>query len=214
MTIPDKDLVQRTQAGCSESFRALVERHQRGVFNVLCRRLRNQADAEDVCQETFLRAWHGIARYSPSWEFSTWLYSIAVRASVDWLRKRREVLSADQLGETQPTPQRDIVDGAKGPQETVAGIEQARTLWSLADQVLSEDQRTALWLRYAEDRDVKDIGSVLARSSLAVRLLLMRARRKLASHITSETPASIAPHSASSAVQTAVVPLGGHRNDQ
>lgn len=147
-------------------------RHQRGVLNLLLRRLPTRADAEDVAQETFLMAWRGIERYDPSRRFTTWLYTIAVRASVDVLRRTRAHEAVDERDER-------LVDAGPDPAAWASSREEARALWALADRALSPDQRTALWLRYAEDADAAEIGRVLGRTALAVRLLLHRARRIL-----------------------------------
>jgi len=162
-----------------------VERHQRGVFSILRRRVRNPSDIDDVAQDVFLRAWRSIGSYSPRWAFRTWLYSIAVRASAD-LARRPSLPTAD-------TPYAESLTATNtGPADAFARREQAHALWALADEVLSDAQRTAIWLCYAESCDPREIGRILGRTPTAVRLLLMRARRTLAGAVTHRRTAGAA----------------------
>ena len=83
----DATLARRAAAGCGESFATLARRHQVPVVHYV-RRLagRGGADADDVAQEAFLRAWRRIGAYDPRWAFSTWLFTIARRT---WLNAAR-----------------------------------------------------------------------------------------------------------------------------
>src|SRR5213594_799363 len=79
----------RARQGDSEAFRALVERHSRGVFRLAYRMTGNEQDAEDVVQETFLRAYNGLSRFESRSGFGTWLHRIAANCSLDLIRSRR-----------------------------------------------------------------------------------------------------------------------------
>src|ERR1041385_4923363 len=79
----------RAQAGDSEAFRVLVERHSRSAFRLAYRMTGNQQDAEDVVQETFFRAYRQMASYDERASFGTWLYRIAANYSLDLMRARR-----------------------------------------------------------------------------------------------------------------------------
>lgn len=172
MSDVDATLCLKAQTGCRDSFRQLVERHQRGLFGLLRRRVSNPADIDDVAQDVFLRAWRSIGSYSPRWPFRTWLYSIAVRASIDLTRRYTLPNTDVAIAQAQASQ-------CSSPYEETARRDQARALWALAGEVLPAAQRTALWLRYAEDCEPHQIGKMLDRSATAVRLLLMRARRRL-----------------------------------
>src|SRR5256885_752496 len=76
-------------AGDGDGFRILVERYSRGVFRLAYRMTANEFDAEDVVQETFLRAHRQLTQYESRSSFSTWLYRIAANYSLDLLRSRR-----------------------------------------------------------------------------------------------------------------------------
>ncbi len=81
-------LAARARSGCLTSFTELVERFEGRLFNFLLRRTRSIADAEDLAQETFVRAWRAIGQYNPRWQFSTWLFTIAHRLAVTEYRRR------------------------------------------------------------------------------------------------------------------------------
>ena len=106
----------RARQGDNEAFRALVERHSHSVFRLAYRMTGNEEDAEDVVQESFLRAYKQLGRFESRAQFATWLYRIAANCSVDLMRarqarhdqSRRE--SVDAAGElpavNSPSPQR------------------------------------------------------------------------------------------------------------
>ena len=81
--------VERAQSGDGDAFRLLVEQHSRAVFRLAFRMTGNEQDAEDVVQETFLRAYRQLDKYEARASFSTWLYRIAANYSLDLIRMRK-----------------------------------------------------------------------------------------------------------------------------
>src|ERR1700676_331349 len=81
--------VERAQSGDSDAFRLLVEQHSRAVFRLAFRMTSNEQDAEDVVQETFLRAYRRIGNFDERASFGTWLYRITVNCSLDLVRARK-----------------------------------------------------------------------------------------------------------------------------
>src|ERR671922_2857663 len=79
----------RAQQGDSDAFRALVERHSRSAFRLAFRMTGNEQDAEDVVQESFLRAYKQLGRFESRANFGTWLYRIVANCSVDMMRTRQ-----------------------------------------------------------------------------------------------------------------------------
>src|SRR6059036_3920568 len=79
----------RARAGDADAFRALVERHSHAIFRLAYRMTGNEQDAEDVVQETFLRAYKQLSRFDARASFGTWVYRIASNYSLDLLRVRR-----------------------------------------------------------------------------------------------------------------------------
>ncbi len=173
--LPVAVLVRRAREGSLPAYELLVARFEGRLFNFLLRRTGSRDDAADLTQEAFLRAWQRIDHYDARWQFSTWLFTIARRAAATEMRRRARVRGAGGQG---TGPGDDAAD-SDGP-ERAAEREQGRLLWEMADRVLTPVQRTALWLRYAEDLSIPDIATVLGRTPLLVRVTLFRARRKLA----------------------------------
>ena len=181
-----EELAGRAQAGSLPCFVELVGRFEGRVFNFLLRRVRLAADAEDLTQETFLRAWQNIGRYRSKFRFSTWLFTIASRLAVDHHRSKRrdwtgvsaEIQEARAHRETPPADAHQDDGG----------------LWGLAATLLTSEQHSALWLRYAEDLTPKEIARVLGRTQIAVRVMLFRARETLAAHIGEKYPELLQQH--------------------
>src|SRR3989454_10379495 len=101
----------RARQGDSEAFRALVERHSRSVFRLAYRMTGNEQDAEDVVQESFLRAYRQLGRFESRANFGTWLYRIVANCSVDLMRTRQARQSHA------PVESLDEIDAAPVPAE-------------------------------------------------------------------------------------------------
>src|SRR5580658_5083444 len=89
MEVEAGSAVERARSGDSDAFRLLVEQHSRAVFRLAFRMTGNEQDAEDVVQETFLRAYRQLDKYEARASFSTWLYRIASNYSLDLIRMRK-----------------------------------------------------------------------------------------------------------------------------
>jgi RNA polymerase sigma-70 factor (ECF subfamily) len=170
--------------GCVECFEELVRRFQSPLLHYLIRRTGSRHDAEDLVQETFLLAHRNLGRYRSSWRFSTWLFTIASRLACSANRRNRPEISAGcRMPRTEDA----------GPLATVAENELRGTLWDAARQILDPDAFTALWLCYVESMPAGEIGRVLGRRANAVRILLHRARAKLALRLDQSENAGVVP---------------------
>src|SRR6202050_5984428 len=89
MEMTDASFVTRARAGDGDAVRVLVERHSRALFRVAFRMTGNQQDAEDVVQESFLRAYKQLGKFDERASFGTWLYRIAANCSLDLVRSRK-----------------------------------------------------------------------------------------------------------------------------
>jgi len=166
----NEDLAARAQHGCMPSFEELLRRFQVPLLHFL-RRAGPEYDAEDVLQETFLRAYSRLNRYRPQWRFSTWLFTIARRTSINYHRRPQPAADDDLM--------RRVVSPTAGPEQYLVDAESRQYLWSAAARILREEELTALWLHYVEAMPVAEIAAVLDRSSVAVKTMMFRARKKL-----------------------------------
>ena len=166
----DEQLACRAQQGCVASFEELVRRYQVPVVQFL-RRLGAGADAEDLFQETCVRAYRNLHRYRQRWRFATWMFTIARRVRINHARRRRPALDGEHL--------ESVPAGTPGPLEIAVQEEDRDRLWAAAARILSEEEMTAVWLHYVEDRSARETAAVLGRSWMAVKSMLFRARRRL-----------------------------------
>ena len=179
MEANDSGLVTRARRGDTDAFRVLVERHSRPLFRLAYRMTGNQQDAEDVVQESFLRAYKQLARFDERASFGTWLYRIAVNCSLDFVRsrKRRNELAAPadtemedpilSLPSHDPTPDRMALSG-----EVRDRVAEAMT-------ELSPSERTAFVLRHFEGMCIEDVSRVLGCQPGAAKHSVFRAVQKL-----------------------------------
>jgi RNA polymerase sigma-70 factor (ECF subfamily) len=177
-------------AGATAAFEELVARYERPLYGFLVVRVGNAADTEELVQEAFLRAWQKLDLYDSRWRFSTWLFTLAKRLGVSRARVLRPVaLPEETLGR--------LADDTD-PAVLAADREESSNVWKLAGRILSVEQRSALWLRYAEGLSNGEIGTILGKRTVSVRVLLFRAREALARAL-EETTARFAAREAASA---------------
>jgi len=162
-----EELARRAQRGCRASFAELVRRYAPRLQAFLCQRTSDYHDAEDLVQETFVKAYQNIERYRPSYKFSTWLFTIATRLAVSHGRKMRA-----RLRLIRPARHRSRWAEPAGPRE------RHEDLWLLARR-LTENQYRVLWLKYGQEMSIKEIAQIMHRSQVSVKVLLYRARISL-----------------------------------
>ncbi len=178
---PDEILVQRVQRGDQVAFELLVMKYQRRIFRLIMRFIRDPSQAEDVAQETFLRAYRAIAQFRGDSQFYTWLYRIAVNTAKKALAEgARELSLRDQPGETDETSAHDAqLSDMETPEAVLAGRQVARTVNDAMDG-LPEDLRTAIALREIEGMSYEDIAQVMSCPVGTVRSRIFRAREAIA----------------------------------
>lgn len=179
MEATDAAEVARARDGDNDAFRALVERHSRSVFRVAYRMTGNEHDAEEVVQETFLRAYKQLRRFESRANFGTWIYRIAVNCSVDLLRTRMR-------HDDRRAP--ELADGSD-PLTAIASEDPDPDRLLLSAQVqdqlrqafggLSRLERAAFTLRHFEGRSIEEIGRALGLKTNATKHSIFRAVRKL-----------------------------------
>jgi RNA polymerase sigma-70 factor (ECF subfamily) len=151
------------------AFRAFYQQHARAVWSYLCRVLGNPSQADDVLQETFCRFLTAPVAHLDESEQRAYVFRIAGNLAVDqWRRKRREQTAMEQVDRPATT--------VAGGQSTALGFDMSRTFGELKPQ-----ERALLWLAYVEESRHDEIAASLGLAPKSIRVLLFRARRKLAS---------------------------------
>ncbi len=166
----DEELALRAQAGCAQSFEELVRRYQVPTLHFL-QRLGAGGEAEDLLQETFVRAYRNLGQYRPKWRFVTWLFTIARRVRLNHQRR--------QIPEARGEAVEGMASPGPGPPELAAAAEDRQRLWDLAARILSHEECSALWLFYVEEMSAREIAAVLERSWVSIKTMLFRARRRM-----------------------------------
>lgn len=167
----------QARAGNREAFRTLVERHSRAVFRVAYRVTGNDADAEDVVQETFLKAYNELGRFEARSGFGTWLHRIAANCAIDLLRKRPRQTVSHQDDDAAPLVERLATTDA-GPDRLAQGRE-LRDHLEVAMADLTPLERAAFTLRHLEQQPIETIAAMLGQSAAATRHSIFRAVAKM-----------------------------------
>lgn len=176
---PDAQLMLRVRDGEMACFGLLLERHRGPVINFLYRMTQNQAVAEELAQEVFLRVYRSRATYEPTAKFTTWLYRITTHLALNWLRDKKNERRQESLDD-------EIVDGApRQVEDRSANVEQSM-LWQVkldeirqAIESLPGKQRAAVLMHKYEEMGYAQIAGVLNCSESAVKSLLFRAYETL-----------------------------------
>jgi RNA polymerase sigma-70 factor (ECF subfamily) len=155
-------------SGSIEDFEQLVHAYEARIYGFLRRHLGNAHDAQDITQETFVRAWRGIHRFDPARDFTIWIFVIARRAAANHFRARR--------------PHEKLPDDLAADAHAPGAADEAAALWSAAKK-LKPAHYEALWLRYAEDFSVAETARVMGLTTIHVKVILHRARKELARYL-------------------------------
>jgi RNA polymerase sigma-70 factor (ECF subfamily) len=180
----DQDVVLEARDGRQAAYRELVRRYERPIFSLIYRMVRNREQAEDLSQETFVKALNAIASYRPEYKFSSWIFKIANNVAIDHLRRRElDTLSLDgsphaltpeaiqasalQLGDRQETALEELEAKELGGEieRAIAG--------------LRPEYRTCILLRHVEGRPYEEIATMLDLPLGTVKTYIHRARGEL-----------------------------------
>lgn len=169
----DAQLMLRVRAGDEACFAGLLARHRNGVVAFIYRMVRNQAVAEDLAQEVFLRVYRSRHTYEPTAKFTTWLYRIATHLTLNWIRDHQKDSKAEpvegnvSLGDPAPTAEQALVNESR--------LQEVRR----AIAALPEKQRAAVLMHKYQEMDYSQIARSLNCSTSAVKSLLFRAYETL-----------------------------------
>jgi len=186
----DTELVQRAKAGELDAFEVLTSRHEQRVYSLAMRMMRQEQDAEDVTQQTFLSALEGLSSFRGDASFSTWLLRIASHAALKVIRKRKglETVSLEAATEESegfdhiPHPEY-IADWRQSPEQLVERHETQRLLDEALDR-LDEKHRLVFLLRDVEGFSIRETAEALGLSEANTKVRLLRARLQLREQLT------------------------------
>lgn len=188
--IADAELVNRAKAGDLDAFETLTTRYEQRVFSLAMRMLRQEQDAEDVTQQTFLSALENLSGFRGEASFATWLFRIATHAALKVIRKHKGLKTVSLEEATEETGQVDsiphpefIADWRHSPAQLV----QKREIQRLLDEALAqldEKHRLVFLLRDVEGFSVKETADALGLTEANTKVRLLRARLQLREQLT------------------------------
>src|SRR6185503_14081491 len=182
--LTDQEVVLRARSGQESAYRELIRRYERPIFALLFRMVRDRELAEDLSQETFVKALNAIESYRPEYKFSSWIFKIANNAAIDHLRRRElDTLSLDGAPHA-ATPEEieatALQVGDKG--ETPLEELEARELGSAIERAIAQlrpEYRACILLRHVEGLAYEEIAQSLDLPLGTVKTYIHRARHEL-----------------------------------
>ena len=178
----DLVLVERVQAGDQQAFGLLVAKYQRKLLRLVSRLVRDPAEAEDVAQEAFIKAYRALPSFRGESAFYTWLYRIGVNTAKNWLiahRRRAPTTTEMDNMEAEAYGETDLLRDVDTPERLMMSRQIADTVnAAMAD--LPEELRTAVTLREIEGLSYEEIAQVMDCPIGTVRSRIFRAREAIA----------------------------------
>ncbi|HEY2923856.1 MAG TPA: sigma-70 family RNA polymerase sigma factor [Candidatus Eisenbacteria bacterium] len=173
----DEELVRKSKEDDERAFGELVSRYESKIYSLALRMVRNPEDAEDVLQDTFLRAYRGIKSFQGASTFSTWIYRITANSALMRLRKKQLPTVSIENADERETPV-SIVDWTPGPVEQLLNKELQHEM-DEAIEALPPEFRQVFVLRDVEEMSNAEVAEILDLSVAAVKSRLHRARIKV-----------------------------------
>jgi RNA polymerase sigma-70 factor (ECF subfamily) len=183
-TLTDQEVVLRARSGQEAAYRELIRRYERPVFALLFRMVRDRELAEDLAQETFVKALNAIDSYRPEFKFSSWIFKIGNNAAIDHLRRRElDTLSLDgsphaETPEAMQATALQIGARQESPLDTVEAKELGTAI-EAAIGSLRPEYRSCILLRHVEGRAYEEIAEMLNLPLGTVKTYIHRARNEL-----------------------------------
>ncbi|MFK7911439.1 MAG: RNA polymerase sigma factor [Akkermansiaceae bacterium] len=176
MELEDEVLVSRSQHGDTAAFECLVRRYQPRIQRFLENQISNSEDAKDMTQQTFIKAYSSLSRFRNGRHFSPWIFTIARRQSIDYLRVKGAAKNdSSRYGV-------EHLETDDDPGKLLASAEHCQQIWKWVRSLVDQRSYHVLWLKVQEGMQVKEISEVVGISQSNVKVLLCRARKTLVAH--------------------------------
>nr|MBC7612838.1 sigma-70 family RNA polymerase sigma factor [Pseudopedobacter sp.] len=171
----DIEIIDTVLAGNQSAYAELVKRNQRYVFTLALRFTRSREDAEEVAQDTFVKAYRSISSYQRTAKFSTWLYTIVYNTAMTYLRKKRlDTSSIDDKGNLIQ------LESYGSMSENLSVERKSRSFYvNKAIENLLPDDATIINLFYQGEQSLEEIAKVMGMEANTVKVKLHRARQRL-----------------------------------
>ena len=168
-TAEESALVNAAKDGDARAFEGLIRIHTSRIYNYIFQMTRHRQDAEDLCQQTFIKAYNALGRFDPDRPMICWLLTIARRTALNHFRgaKAWSEIPFDAASNDAP------------PDREIERQDDVGKLWDQARKILSSRDFEVLWLRVSEDMDLDDIAEATGLTTTHVKVIVHRARQQL-----------------------------------
>jgi RNA polymerase sigma-70 factor (ECF subfamily) len=168
-TSADAPLIADCLRGNMRAFDDIVRTHTPRIFNYVLHMTRHRQDAEDITQQTFIKAYTHLSSFDPTRSFIAWLLTIARRSALNHFRSAKNFEPvADETAAKDPSPDHHLEKR-----------DQLDTMWAQARRVLNEREFDILWLRYAEDMSLEETARIAGLTQTHTKIIAFRARQRL-----------------------------------
>ncbi|MHA7058206.1 RNA polymerase sigma factor [Aquimarina sp. M1] len=170
----DQYYIKQVLEGDTNAFSTLVQRYQGIVYTVAYRMIKNKEEAEEVSQDTFVKAYKSLVNYRGEAKFSTWLYTIAYRKSLDRIKKNKRFIATELIEE--------ISEGEAGIiNDALSYLQDKERKQVISDSILKlpEEEAAIVTLYYFEEKSVKEIKEIIGLTEDNIKIKLYRSRKKL-----------------------------------
>ncbi len=164
---PDNDIIDLVLKGQQKHFTILVERYQHYVYTLTLRYIKNTAEAEEIAQDTFVKAYKSLSAFNRNSKFSTWLYTITKNTCLSHLRKNQQT--------TSPIIDTNIAD----PSRVTIQYKSEKEQLNKAISMLQQEEQVIIILYYLHEQNIKEISKILSLTDSNVKVKLYRARKSL-----------------------------------
>lgn len=182
--LSDQEVVARAREGRDQAYRELIRRYERPVFSLVYRMVRDRELAEDLTQETFVKALNAVESYRPEFKFSSWIFKIANNSAIDHLRRRELQTLSLEGSPNAVTPEAieatalQLRDRLETPLEELEAREVGGQI-EVAIARLRPEYRSCILLRHVEGRAYEEIAEILDLPLGTVKTYIHRARNEL-----------------------------------
>lgn len=184
MTPDISQLIEKALAGEQKAYSDIVARFREQIFHFIYRMVKDRAQAEDLTQETFIKAFRALASFNSNYAFSTWLYKIAANNCIDFFRKKKLATTSidTPIKAKDGDLHRDFADHGLGPESELISKEQTNQI-QLAVDALPPKYKEAILLRHSQDKSYEEISDELGIPLGTVKVRIFRAREMLKSQL-------------------------------
>jgi RNA polymerase sigma-70 factor (ECF subfamily) len=166
--------IEQILAGNSNAFSFIVDRHKDKAYNLAFRICGNHEEAEELAQDSFLKAYRSLNSFKMKSSFATWLYRIVYNTTISHIRlKKKGVLSLEDF----PADATDFISGSTSEEE--AEMEYRSSLVNFALQKINEDDRALVSLYYYDEMSADEIADITGLTKANIKVKLFRARQKM-----------------------------------